>query len=164
MDTGTKLVNLADEVVQARKHSGGAFVDKEEEARLRAAVERTLRVHDPVFVLLQKWLMSAISERLVGRADSAEVEESNRSGKDGVARAPGHLRAGREVAIGRPRLVGDQEGSASAGGVDSRDAAGGLVVKGFEDAVLVGAVGEALGRIIRCVDWMDSVWENECGV
>jgi hypothetical protein len=33
-----------------------------------------------------------------------------------------------------------------------------LVVKGFEDPVLVVAVGEALGKIRGCVRWVEEAW------
>jgi len=35
------------------------------------------------------------------------------------------------------------------------------VIKGFEDPVLVKAVGEALGRLRADVEWVSSVWEGD---
>ncbi|KAI9442359.1 hypothetical protein H4582DRAFT_1927948 [Lactarius indigo] len=59
-----RLVNLADELVRA-----SSMVD-DEAGKLRAAVARTLRATDPVFLLLQRRLLSALAERLA-RAPAA---------------------------------------------------------------------------------------------
>ncbi|GLB37493.1 putative T-complex protein 11 [Lyophyllum shimeji] len=61
----TKLINLADEVIRARRLFGSvASMSEDEERDLRAVVERTLRLADPVFVLLQGRLKRALELRL----------------------------------------------------------------------------------------------------
>ncbi|KAH9034815.1 hypothetical protein EDB85DRAFT_2288871 [Lactarius pseudohatsudake] len=59
-----RLVNLADELVRA-----SSLVD-DEAGKLRAAVARTVRATDPVFLLLQRRLLSTLAERLA-RAPTA---------------------------------------------------------------------------------------------
>ncbi|KAH9944701.1 hypothetical protein B0H21DRAFT_877511 [Amylocystis lapponica] len=139
----TKLVNLADELVRARRLAGA--VDAAEEARVRAAVDRTLRPRDPVFVLLHARLLRALAARL---ARPVPVRD-----------APGHLHAGRArgVAEQRPRLVlgpGEAETEVEVA-VEAP-----LVVKGFEDEVLIGAVGEALAKLRTCVEWTERAWAD----
>ncbi|KAH8828022.1 hypothetical protein DL96DRAFT_1815319 [Flagelloscypha sp. PMI_526] len=64
-EEGTKIAHLADEVVRARRFVNisepSSSLTAEEEKSLRASVERTLRVDDPVFVLLQNRLLSAVT-------------------------------------------------------------------------------------------------------
>ncbi|KAF8893834.1 hypothetical protein BD779DRAFT_1435553 [Infundibulicybe gibba] len=71
-----KLINLADEIIRARRlsldrlyssqTSGGITTGmEEEETRLRVAVERVLDPRDPVYLLLQKRLLSAVGNMLL---------------------------------------------------------------------------------------------------
>lgn len=124
------------------------MIDAAEEARLRAAVERTLQPSDPVFVLLQKRLLGALAERLVqpwkSPREASLFPERMQTGREGE-------RAGK-----RPRLMLDLEDL----GLGERQAQGErrLIVKGFEDVVLVGAVGEALEKIRDCIWWVEETW------
>src|SRR6202012_2481846 len=54
----SRLINLADELVRA-----SSLVD-DEAAKLRAAVERSVRASERVFLLLQRRLLSTLAERL----------------------------------------------------------------------------------------------------
>ncbi|EPQ57505.1 hypothetical protein GLOTRDRAFT_38208 [Gloeophyllum trabeum ATCC 11539] len=141
---GTKLINLADEVVRARK-SLGEPLDAAEEEKLRAAVKRTLQIDDPVYVLLQKRLLSVITTRLVQSAQRKQQPM-----------APAHLQSGRERPGKRPRLVIDDEPEESR----ERTPEGEVIVKGFEDPVLVRAIGEAVGRLRSKVEWTREVWHD----
>ncbi|EED79400.1 predicted protein, partial [Postia placenta Mad-698-R] len=144
----TKLVNLADEVVRVRRQFGGADIDVEEEARLRAAVDRTLQPHDPVFRLLQGRLMQAVAERVARPLDVPS--------RAGGARLPERLQTGREHSGKRPRLsaeMGPIEDSAKANEPP-------LAVKGFEDNVLVKALQEALVKLRSCVGWTEEIWQD----
>lgn len=159
--TATKLVNLADEVVRARNatalseagtgtnSSTGVVVGAAEEARLRTAVERTLKPSDPVFVLLQKRLLGALAERLVQPKTSA----------GDAALFPERMQTGREDgrAGKRPRLMLDPQDLGRSEQLE-REKEKRLVVKGFEDPVLVRAVGEALEKIRDCVGWVEETW------
>ncbi|OBZ67039.1 hypothetical protein A0H81_12865 [Grifola frondosa] len=98
----TKLVNLADEVVRVRRVFSAC--DAEEEARLRAAVDRTLQPRDPVFLLLQTRLLRALAVRL------CEVRDV------GGPSAPVRLEAGLDRPGKRPRLMLPVE--AECGGTD----------------------------------------------
>ena len=151
----TKIVNLADEVFRVRRRfsTDGGALDPDEEARLRAAVDRTLQPNDRVFALLQRRLLNAIAERLACTDGSSSLRTD-------TVDLPEKLQTGRERPSGRPRL-----GLALDRGVD--DGAGFPVqeyqeepptVKGFEDEVLVGALGEGLSKLIKCVEWTERVW------
>jgi hypothetical protein len=138
---GTKIINLADEVISAYR-SSRTPPDAEAETRLRSAVERILHTHDPVFVLLQKRLLAALSARLV---------------EDPIPPAPGsnipeHLQSGRSKAT---RLRVDEEVEE----VDGGDV-GEMLVKGFEDPVLANAIRDAASQIKQCVDWTNGVWPD----
>jgi hypothetical protein len=162
-ESSTKLVNLADEVVRARNlavrlestslsPSSDAKIDATEETRLRSAVERTLQPSDPVFMLLQKRLLVALAERL--------IQSSNNDAQ--AATVPERMQTGRERDGGRagkrPRLMVDPEDMRRSEQKETVGNAAGLVVKGFEDPVLVAAVGDAFGRIRRCVEWVEETW------
>ncbi|KAG8213692.1 hypothetical protein J3R82DRAFT_10390 [Butyriboletus roseoflavus] len=81
----TKLINLADEVIRARKqatatHSTPASspLSKEDEVTLRAAVDRTLRPEDPVYKLLQRRLLTELFNVLVKRRQRDAVQDCGR--------------------------------------------------------------------------------------
>lgn len=159
----TKLVNLADEVVRARTFAAHSecsssspgsrtTIDAAEENRLRSAVARTLQPTDPAFLLLQKRLLGALTGRLIQpmRSDSAAVivPERMQTGRDREAERGGK----------RPRLMVDPEDMhrSERGQTPYREKS--LVVKGFEDAVLIKAIGEALGKIRDCAGWVEETW------
>lgn len=149
----TKLVNLADEVIRVRRqfNGDGEVVNAKEEATLRAAVDRTLQPHDPVFLLLQKRLLEAIAARLAHPLEASPQPHG--------LRLPDKLQTGREGLGKRQRLV-DMEPIDSM--TQPRDSVKEplLTVKGFEDKVLVKAVGEALVKLRSCVEWTEQVWAD----
>ena len=164
--SSTKLVNLADEVVRARilamrlesssspsspGSNATSHIDAGEEKRLRSAVERTLQPLDPVFVLLQKRLLGALADRLIqpnGGAEAVTIPERMQTGRDKEGE-----RAGK-----RPRLMLDPEEMRRSEQEHMAEKEKSLVVKGFEDPVLVVAVGEALRKIRDCVSWVEEAW------
>lgn len=164
--SSTKLVNLADEVVRTRNFamrlesssspsssSTTSHIDAGEEKTLRSAVERTLQPLDPVFVLLQKRLLGALADRLIqpsGGAEAATIPERMQTGRDKEGE-----RAGK-----RPQLVLDPEDIRRSEQEHMTEKEKSLVVKGFEDPVLVLAVGGALRKIRDCMRWIEEVWED----
>ncbi|KAA1476805.1 hypothetical protein DENSPDRAFT_843893 [Dentipellis sp. KUC8613] len=138
-DDGTKLANLADELAR--------LAPAEDEARLRAAVERTLRLSDPAFALLQRRLLVALAGRLV-RMPRGEVRRG----------VPEVMQAGLGRPGKRPKL--ELDGRADAEVAEEREA---VVVKGFEEGVLVEGAGEVLGRLKRVVRWVEEGWSDVVG-
>ncbi|KAF8590981.1 hypothetical protein K439DRAFT_1381423, partial [Ramaria rubella] len=126
----TKLLNLEDEVVQAARSDGE--MDMDAENRLREAVRRTLRPQDPVFVLLQSRLLTAVQTR---------VAESPLSG---TPQFPLQMRSGRGMHVDAY--------------ADRRPQEPELSVKGFEDKVLKKNVTNLVVMIKECLAWMDEVW------
>ncbi|KAJ3528840.1 hypothetical protein NMY22_g9248 [Coprinellus aureogranulatus] len=155
-----KLINLSDEVVRARRLAsvgGQPELGQEEEARLRAAVERTLKPDDPVFVLLQRRLIDALTKGLLeslsgdgNRNSTATIPQTMRTG-----RALGDTRPGK-----RPRLAfPDHAPHASlTNGIHLDRATAPVTAKGFEDPVLVHAVEGVYRDLIRCITWVEAVW------
>ncbi|KAI0311619.1 hypothetical protein OF83DRAFT_742947 [Amylostereum chailletii] len=139
----TKLINLADELIRAR----GGPLDAAEEARLRAAVARTLQVQDPVFVLLQKRLLVAVAARLV-------APRAERQGQGIPSMRTGRARPGQNLSLGSQELDVKEE---SVGAEVWRD----FGVKGFEEKVLAGKVREVCARLWTVVGWVESIWEEE---
>ncbi|KAF8070517.1 hypothetical protein FPV67DRAFT_1624142 [Lyophyllum atratum] len=145
----TKTINLADEVIRARRlFSSPASHPEEEERDLRAAVERTLRLTDPVFMLLQARLIHALEER-VGAALKGRVE---REGVVDGAKLPGLMRTGRAVAGTSPLLIN--------GPWDSwhRTSDKTPLIKGFEDEVLVQGIEEVIRKVLGGIEWVEIVW------
>ncbi|KAH0827512.1 hypothetical protein J3R83DRAFT_4225 [Lanmaoa asiatica] len=108
----TKLINLADEVVRARIQAtatpsapASSTLSNEDEATLRAAVDRTLRPEDPVYKLLQRRLLTELTSTLMKRR---QVEATH---DVGAGAGPVTLRTGRdgERAGKRPKLILDME-------------------------------------------------------
>ncbi|KDQ53545.1 hypothetical protein JAAARDRAFT_197353 [Jaapia argillacea MUCL 33604] len=149
----TKLVNLADEVVQAYRLSlPPTQVDEdraqvkereEQEGKLRTLVNLTVKTSSPIYTLLQTRLLSALSSSLLSPLPSVGVGKmstgAGTTDKDKTFRpkvfveGTDHLRPFE----GDPREVG--------------------VVKGFEDPVLVDAIRE-VGEMIKRVEW----WIQTC--
>lgn len=153
----TKLINLADEIIRARKLADQP-IEAEEETRIRAAVERTLQPHDPVFVLLQKRLMTSIGKRLIEVAHATTSTSNNNT--HGI-RAPDRMQTGRdrgeERAGKKPRLMIDEESQPEVRRVRVADL-GALMVKGFEDPVLKDGVMDATEKVWDCIQWVEGVW------
>lgn len=146
-----KVVNLADEVIRVRRSCSDS-IDKDEEANLRAAVDRTLHFQDPVFQLLQRRLIRGIAEALSHPHAAAEHL------------APVRIRAGRSADSAkkplRPLMSLDIPGSESKAHIQDDGVVQPIIVKGFEDPVLVSAVGEIAARLRACVDWTEYVWSD----
>lgn len=155
-----KIVNLADEVVRVRRRfsSGGDALDPDEEAKLRAAVDRTLQPTDPVFALLQKRLLSAVTTRLARPSNAS-------SPRSGAVPLPERLQTGRERPPERPRLglVLDQDLVDMTSFSEEGSREDPLTVKGFEDEVLVKALGKGLSKLRTCVEWTERVWPDLIG-
>lgn len=145
-----KVINLADEVVRVRRSCGGA-VDADEEAKLRAAVDRTLQFQDPVFQLLQRRLIRGIAEALAQPLAAAEHQAT-----------PVRMRAGRSTDSARrpARPLMSLGLSTQVPTKNDGNAMQPITVKGFEDPVLVSAVGEIAAQVRDCVDWVEYVWSD----
>ncbi|KAJ7251514.1 hypothetical protein B0H12DRAFT_1119337 [Mycena haematopus] len=135
--SSTKIINFADEVVRARRLV--SVPDESEEAQVRAAVDRTLQYGDPVFLLLQKRLLAALSDQLCRpRVVSDAV----------VNHAPERMQTGRTMGAGRadkrPRLEVEAPSSPP--------------VKGFEDPVLIRGMEEIVTKIHMYIRWVDDIW------
>jgi len=126
-----RLVNLADELIRA-----SSLTDAEATKQLRAAVARTVRTSDPVFILLQRRLLSALADRLAHMPAAVDRKD-----------APTEMRTGRRD---RPPSTADEK----------RPKAEVLEVKGFGDPVLTGAIQEVLGKLRETVLWVESSWED----
>ncbi|KAJ6587007.1 hypothetical protein DFH09DRAFT_242109 [Mycena vulgaris] len=147
-ETGTKILNFADEVVRARRLVSSP--DEHEETQLRAAVDRTLQYGDPVFLLLQKRLLVTLADQLCELKSRPNVE-SFQPPRMQTGRTLGTERAGK-----RPRLISDVE--------DARFAPLTLEktrVKGFEDPVLVDGISDVLRKVHQHIDWVDVMWKDD---
>lgn len=146
-----KLVNLADEVVRARRLVM-TTLDPSEEQSLREAVERTLRPSDPAFLLLQRRLIDALSEGII---------TSNKSPNQS-SQIPDTLKTGRgrpdERVETRPTLIIDDVGAGAHEMSSPNVVKLAHSIKGFEDPVLVENINEAFARLMETVRWTESVW------
>ncbi|KAF5380441.1 hypothetical protein D9615_004479 [Tricholomella constricta] len=141
----TKIINLADEVIRARRLFTSASPQSEdEELKLRAAVERTLQLTDPVFMLLQGRLLRAIEQRI------REALSGSDKGPVNGMRLPEKMRTGR-VPTGTLHF----NDSASSGHSTPSKAPS---VKGFEDEVLVRGIEEVFQKVLSHIEWVESVW------
>ncbi|KAG6842187.1 hypothetical protein C0991_001680 [Blastosporella zonata] len=141
----TKLVNLADEVIRARRLFAASPIAENEERELRAAVERTLRLQDPVFALLQGRLVRAVDQELTARRSG--VKENGIE----AGRVPETMRTGMS------RNATPMSLDATSGrGTPSRSLP--VDVKGFEGDVLAQAIEELVQKLCACADWAESVW------
>ena len=130
-----RLINLADELVRA-----SSLVD-DEARKLRAAVARTLRASDPVFLLLQRRLLSTLAERLA-RAPTAPLHRKD---------APTEMRTGRRGEKSTHNVTSEERTEAAAEVLD---------VQGFGDPVLTGAIQQALTKLRVAVRWIESIWAD----
>ena len=127
----TRLVNLADEIIRA-----SSMTDIEAIKQLREAVARTVRPSDPVFLLLQRRLLSALAERLA--RFPAPINRDN---------TPAEMRTGRRERP--PNVTGEQWSRTEV-----------LEVKGFGDPVLSDAIQEVLEKLQVAVLWVGSIWAD----
>ena len=134
----TKIVNLADEVVMAYRNAlspGMTTLDAHAEQNLRSSVDRILRTDDPVFVLLQKRLLAALSASLL---DVSTVEEHSSTVMEGS-----WPRRQRGVPPS-PMQNTQREIRVSA--------------KGFEDPVIAKQCSIAASALRSSVEWVERVW------
>ncbi|KAI0268674.1 hypothetical protein BC834DRAFT_820950 [Gloeopeniophorella convolvens] len=127
----TRLVNLADELVQA-----SALTSSEKVAALRASVTRTLRAQDPVFLLLQRRLLIALADRLAHTPTLTQRRD-----------APTEMRTGRQR---QPYGATDK----------LKAVAEAVEVKGFGDSTLADAVREGMGKLQTVILWIDHTWKD----
>ena len=153
----TKVINLADEVIRARTQASATpstTLSKEEEAMLRADVNRTLRYEDPVYKLLQRRLLTELSSALVKRRQGDATRDA------GTGAGPAMLRTGKdgERAGKRPRLVLDQEDMEELWITPRSPPRIDAAMKGFEDPVLSQAIAEVFGQVDSCLWWVEKAW------
>ncbi|KAJ8696776.1 hypothetical protein PTI98_006616 [Pleurotus ostreatus] len=181
----TKLINLEDEVVRARTlavaHHPASVpnlgtdpssatpsappMGKEEEARLRAAVQRTLQTQDPVFVLLQTRLLVSMAKYSVDLVAQSPADQpaggvpsgGSSSVSHGAPYAPSSMHTGRDG--GRPdkRLRLSSPSELPQNAEPPKHVA---LIKGFEDPVLVRAIEEAFSKFARCIKWVAETWQD----
>lgn len=146
-DNPLKLVNLADEVVRARRLVVGTL-DPSVEQRLREAVEWTLQPSDPVFVLLQNRLMDALLKGLITKEEGQQVPEKLKAGR---SHSGGY--AGK-----RPKLISGSGEDLARGWSSPTSVGPAHPIKGFEDPVLIKAIDEAFAKLTKIVGWIECIW------
>ncbi|KAG1737650.1 hypothetical protein EDB19DRAFT_1909627 [Suillus lakei] len=150
----TKLVHLADEVVRAHKLDG-AMLSGEGEAKLRAAVARTLNHNDPVFLLLQKRLLKALVDALgYQRSESRQA---------GAHTGPPRMQTGQHGKRAEKRaritiVLNPEELDATHGAETPQMTVG--RVHGFEDEYLRKVVEEVFVKVDECIRWVEGVWQD----
>ncbi|KIP11527.1 hypothetical protein PHLGIDRAFT_21508 [Phlebiopsis gigantea 11061_1 CR5-6] len=148
-DTGLKLINLADEVVRISRMYGGTLDDAQpdtKESQLREAVDRTLKPTDPVFLLLQKRLVDAITAHLLAHTPPPVPDNAPREMHTGRGAKKAKLvLSAEDAAYQHLRLEFAQES---------------LSVKGFEHLVLSGAVSDLVLMLRKCMAWTEFVWQD----
>jgi len=135
----TKIINLADEVIMAHSGTlppGVGTLDSQLEHRLRSAVDRILRTDDPVFILLQKRLLAALSIALLDAPDAERPPMMMRSGR------PHHQRE--FSSLSPPPWAVQREVT--------------IAAKGFEDPVIAKQCSVAVSTLRRSVEWVERVW------
>lgn len=172
----TKIINLADEVVRARRQSPNpnflndtisehnpleGNLSPEEETRLRASVDRALRSTDPVFLLLRRRLLDALEMRLLV---DVENDFSRPNGPDTSPNAksprnhsiPAKMQTGRDLAFNRkrPKLVSGTQPTTNR----SEFPTPAFHVQGFDDPILEDAISVVYGKLAKCILWTESVW------
>lgn len=138
---GTKITNLADEVVMAHSSSlppGVTVLERQLEQRLRSTVDRILRTDDPVFILLQRRLLAALSVALL---DTPAAQ-----GRASVRMRTGSSRPQRGISSPPPLPPQDVQGGVT------------VMVKGFEDPVIVEQCSAVISTLRRIVEWVERVW------
>ena len=136
----TKIINFADEVVMAHSSSlppGVTTLDQQVEKRLRNTVDRILRTDDPVFILLRKRLLAALSIALLGPPAAQEC-------------------ASVRMQSGRPRPQRGISSTSSPPQTVQREAV--VVAKGFEDPIIAKQCSIVVSVLRRSVEWIERVW------
>ncbi|KAF6762967.1 hypothetical protein DFP72DRAFT_986755 [Ephemerocybe angulata] len=121
-----------------------------EESRLREAVDRTLRFQDPVFQLLHRRLSESLTKQVLEYMSGEQLSRQK-------AGMPESMKTGRTIGENRPGkrvALPDHPGSSSR----SEGATAAVVVKGFEEPVLVDAVGGVFRELLQSVTWVERVW------
>lgn len=145
---GAKIINLADEVVRVSR-LGKDGLDSAEEARLRTAVDRTLKPNDPVFILLQNRLMNAIQARLSKTPRAPEGPHT--------PSVPKYLQSGRRgPGVTRPLKAKYSDVKVPQNEQDSAK----LIVNGYDHPVFVAAVSQAVTMLQGCINWIEGMWED----
>jgi hypothetical protein len=137
----TKIINFADEVVMMHRSAlppSVTTLDAHLEQRLRSTVERILRTDDPVFILLQKRLLAALSTALL---DVPIVEE----------------RASVRMQSGRPQ---HQTGASSSPPPQNVQRRLFIMAKGFEDPIIAKQCSIAASTLRKSVEWVERVWSD----
>ena len=149
----TKIINLADEVVRARRLYSGTVTEQEEKS-LRDAVERTLRPRDPVFSLLLERVVRAVESGIVGWIDGDST--GDKTIHSGI---PEKMRTGRGIgtrgSYGVHHTV-DREHDKK--WTEPPKLKLSISVKGFEDPVLAEGIEDLFTKVIHCVQWTEDVW------
>ena len=169
----TKIINLADEVVRATQLSSGKL-NTNEEKTLRLAVERILRPNDPVFFLLKKRLMDALSKLWLSSPSASAVPNGSTDTRKPPMSIPEKmltgigLRSGQETSISEKRLklmvsesLSDSYPSTWTNSHRNsvvRTEAERMVIPGFEDVVLCKAISESARKLADCIEWVGDVW------
>jgi len=136
----TKIINFADEVVMAHSSalpSSVTTLDPHFEQRLRSTVDRILRTDDPVFILLQKRLLAALSAAFL---NTPVVEEH------ATVRMHSGSRALPQRGISSPSPPHTTQSEIN------------IVAKGFEDPVIAKQCSVAASMLKRSVEWVERVW------
>ncbi|KAL5480535.1 hypothetical protein ACEPAI_1805 [Sanghuangporus weigelae] len=178
-DAGTtKLINLADEVLQehrrlqaihAASSSDKSSLPSIDEQTIRSHVDALLKPTNPVFILLRKRLLNSLADSLIS---VLHTEREKRERDDG-RRLPDAIKTGREVErqTKRPRLnFSHSTSSGPESDLDLKERghllrlieevirSGRVQAKGYEDPVLV--IGEVLGELADVVEWVRDTWAN----
>lgn len=148
---GTKIANLIDEVVRARKlaiemetpGSGSDLIPGEED-KLRTAVQRALRVDDPIFLLLQKRLLSALTPAILSWCYPDSPEGHSRE-----TAVPFVMRTGRAMQTS----AGPKNPSATFTKIDAP------LVQGFEEPVLQEGIRQCLQSLVLTIEWVQHCWD-----
>ncbi|KAF9566700.1 hypothetical protein CPC08DRAFT_657283 [Agrocybe pediades] len=165
----TKLINLADEVVRARQKSISVDspINPDEEKNLRAAVERTLRSTDPVFILLKKRLVGALEKQVILHTTSQALSPLSSSKGEG-AKVPLKMQTGKDLNEGREgkrmKLMfadsilpnGADNGSLQPSSDNTVKFDG--TIPGFEDDILQHSISEVLQKLVECIGWVEGIW------
>lgn len=133
------ITNLADELLRARRMLPDPVTGLEEH-ELRTAVERILRLTDPVFVLLFERLRHSITEHLCA------IHSQTWTGMK-VADNPMKIRTGRS-------FLGDRAWD------DVSLPPPMQVIKGYENDTLSGEINEVVRRLSMVIDWTQGIWSD----
>lgn len=205
VSTGTKLVHLAAEVEREHRHLGlpGSLssppasaasqtqttdTGAEPALSVQTKVSALLQPTNPVFVLLRRRLLTALSQSISTLLEVYD-EENTFTGQTGIPAVmqsgPG-LGLGQGSGIGRdprkragmgdgafgvlqpislpsssysaPKEVGLLRAFITERVAEDKQVAAGLRAKGFEDPVLVRGIEKALGELADVVEWVRDVW------